>query len=84
VLEDANGSLHFLVHPDWRLIVKPGDVKYFDSILEDFCERATGQPESLFKQLSSLSVGPLVTQETGSRISDYPHLSALLSRFVHL
>jgi hypothetical protein len=84
VLKDARGNLHFLVNPDCRVIVKPEDVKYFDSLLEDFCERAISQPEALFKQLSSLNVGPLVAQETGLRISDFPHLLKLLSGFVPL
>jgi hypothetical protein len=84
VLEDANGSLRFLVRPDWCSIVKPEDVKYLDSLLEDFRERAIEQPAPLFKQLSSLGVGPLVTQETGQQISDHPHLLELFSRFVQV
>jgi hypothetical protein len=55
-----------------------------DSLLKDIRERANEQPESLFKQLSSLSVGPVVTQETGEQISDHPHLLEPFSRFVQV
>ena len=47
-------------------------------LLGDFVVRAKEQPAALFKQLSSLSVGPLVTQETGERISDHPQSWSLL------
>jgi hypothetical protein len=84
VLEDAKGNLRFLVHPDWRSVVQTEDSKYIESLLDDFLERAKEQPAPLFKQLSSLGVGPLVTRESGKKISDYPHLLELCSRFVQL
>jgi predicted NAD/FAD-binding protein len=84
VLMDEKGTLSFHVHPDWRSVVQPEDSKYMESILDDFLERAKEQPTPLFKQLCSLGVGPLVTQQTGERISDYPQLLKLRSRFVQL
>jgi hypothetical protein len=60
------------------------DFLYLDSLLKDFVERAKLDSPALFKQLSSLGVGPLVTQEVGSNISDHPILSELCSRFVQL
>jgi predicted NAD/FAD-binding protein len=84
VFEDEKGSLHFLVHPDWRSVVQPEDSKYIESLLNDFLERAKEQPAPLFKQLSSLGVGPLVTQQAGERISDYPQLLELCSQFTQL
>lgn len=84
VLEDTKGRLHFLVHPDWRSVVEPEDSNYIESLLDDFLERAEDQPAPLFTQLSSLGVGPLVIQQTGERISDYPHLLKLCSWFVQL
>lgn len=84
VLEDTKGRLRFLVHPDWRSVVQPEDSDYIDSLLDDFLERAKDHPAPLFTQLSSLGVGPLVTQQTGERISDYPHLLELCSRFMQL
>jgi hypothetical protein len=59
-------------------------LEYIGSLLHDFLGRAKEQPAALFEQLSSLAVGPLVTQETGERISDHPVLFELSSRFVQL
>ena len=84
VFEDANSSLRFLVDPNWRSLVQLEDVNYINDLLIDFLERAKEQPKELFKQVSSLEVGPLVTQQTGEKISDYPFLLSLLSRFVQL
>ena len=84
VFKAASGSLHFLVDPGWRSVVCTQDLEYIGSLLHDFLERAKEQPAALFEQLSSLSVGPLVTQETGERISDHPALAELSSRFVPL
>jgi hypothetical protein len=84
VLEDGEGSPRFLVHQELRAIVSDKDLPYLESLFKDFLERAKLNPAALFKQLSSLGVGPLVTQETGSNISDYPYLLKLYSRFVNL
>jgi hypothetical protein len=81
VLEDEKGSLCFLVHPELREVVTDKDIPYIESLLKDFLERAKLNPAALFKQLSSLEVGPLVTHETGSNISDYPHIFMLCSHF---
>jgi hypothetical protein len=84
VLKDAHGCLKFLVHPDWRSIVKEKDSDYIELLLDDLLERAKEQPAPLFQQLSALGVGPLVTQQTGERLSDYPHLFEISSQFVQL
>jgi len=84
VLRDARGDLRFLVDPGWRAVVRAEDREYLESLLGDFLERAKQQPATLFKQLSSLGVGSLVTQETGEQISDHPNLLELSSRFVQL
>ncbi len=73
-LRDREGNLHFLVHPDLPTIVQGEDLLYIQSLLEDFLLRATQEPEALFKQLSSLGVGPLITQVVGSNIADHPSL----------
>jgi hypothetical protein len=57
VLEAADGCLRFLAHPEWRRIVRPKDLGYFESLLRDFLERAQRHPQDLFKQISSLFVG---------------------------
>ena|ERR1700722_6607612 len=84
VFKAASGSLHFLVDPGWRSVVCARDLEYIGSLLHDFLGRAKEQPAALFEQLSSLTVGPLVTQETGERISDHSALVQLSSRFVPL
>jgi hypothetical protein len=84
VFKDARGDLRFLVDPGWRSVVCARDLEYIGSLLHDFLGRAKEQPAALFEQLSSLAVGPLVTKETGERISDHPVLFELSSRFVQL
>jgi hypothetical protein len=84
VIEDANEGLRFLVHPDWRRIIHSEDIDYIDSLMRDFLERAKVHPGALFKQLSSLGVGSLVTHATGKRVSDHPALSELCTSFVKL
>lgn len=82
VLEDEQSKLRFLVHPQWREMVFGKDLSYLESLFKDFIERAKLHPEALFQQLSSLGVGPLVTQEAGTGIADHPHLLKLSSCFV--
>jgi hypothetical protein len=65
-------------------IVRDNDLAYIESLFKDFLERAKLNPEALFNQLSSLGVGPLVTHEAGSNISNHPHLLNLCARFVQL
>jgi hypothetical protein len=84
VFEDASSNLRFLVRQNWQSLVQLGDVNYINDLLGDFLERAKERPADLFEQLSSLSVGPLVTQQTGEQISDHPHLLESVSRFVQL
>jgi hypothetical protein len=84
VLEDGKSGFQILIHPDWREIVKAEDLHYIESLLRDFAERAELYPSALFTHLSSLGVGPLVTNEVGSRISDHPLLFELRSRFARL
>jgi hypothetical protein len=84
VIKDAGGGLRFLVDPGWRIVVGAEGVNYLESLLDDFLERAREQPATLFKQLSSLAVGRLVTQETGEQISDHSLVLELSSRFEQL
>jgi hypothetical protein len=61
--------------------VQPEDSEYIESLLADFSVRAKQHPDALLNQLSSLSVGPLETRQTGRAISDYPNLAELVSAF---
>ena len=84
MLKDACGDLRFLVDPGWRAVLRAEDVEFLESLLGDLLERANEQSATLFRQLSSLAVGPLVTEETGEQISDHQPLMELSSRFVQL
>jgi hypothetical protein len=81
VLEDGKGRLRFFVHPDWRTIVQPGDLDYIESVLDDLRARAALDSDALFKQLSSLDVGPLVTLDSGTNIADHPAIRTMLPLF---
>ena len=82
VIQDETGDLHFLVSPKLGQVVQGNDMAYIDSLLRDFIERAKLHPGDLFQQLCSLSVGPLVTLEVGSHLTNYPRLQELSLRFV--
>jgi hypothetical protein len=83
-LKDDRGGLRFLVHPDFRNLVLTADLAYVEDLLDDFLGRAKKEREALFKQISSLGVGPVVTQEVGSDLAEYPAIESLCSRFVQL
>jgi hypothetical protein len=84
VLKDEKGALRLMVSPDLRTIVQGDDWAYLDPLLLDLQDRARIQPAALFKQLSSIGVGPLVTQEVGKELTDHPKLRDLPDRFIDL
>ena len=84
VLRDREGNLRFLVHPELQTLVQEEDLPYIQSLLKDFLVRAKREPAALFKQLSSLGVGSLVTQEIGSNLADDSSLQELSTSFVEL
>ena len=84
VLRDENGALRLMVSPDLRTIVQGDDWTYLDPLLLDLLDRAKAQPGDLFKQLSSVGVGPLVTQEVGRELTDHPKLRDLPDLFIDL
>jgi hypothetical protein len=77
-------GLRILMHPQLREIVQNDDQIYIGSLLRDLTERAKLSPDALFKQLTSLSVGPLVTQKAGFVVEDDLPLGELVSAFVEL
>ena len=83
-LSNEDDNLRFFMHPELNKIVQERHWTYIESLLLDFRERADLDRDSLFQQISDLSVGPLVTAEAGSDISDYPVLLDLRSRFKKL
>lgn len=79
---DEEENLRFLVGRNWRALVEEEDVNFIESLMRDFQERAKMHPKELFKQVSSLGVGPLVTHEVGPRISDHMPESEMDSQFI--
>lgn len=59
--------LKLFPHPCLRQQISECDREYIDELLLDLKERCRETPEELFKQLSHLSVGPLVTDSVESR-----------------
>lgn len=65
-IQDDQEQLHLFAASNLETIVESADLGYVHSIFSDFRERAQIDPHSLFTQLSSLSLGPLVTETVGS------------------
>lgn len=82
MVKDEKGGLRFLVHPELRKTVNEEDFSYIDLLLKDFLKRARLHPEALFKQLCSLAAGPLIAQEAGSHLGEYPRLVELSEKFI--
>lgn len=76
--------MRLLVHKELSSIVQAEDWDYLQSLLQDFKKRAKTDAASLFKQLSTLSVGPLVTKIVGEKLMDYPALQAHMSSYLEL
>ena len=84
VVEGREGRLLGFVAPGLSEIVCDADRQYVQELLADIRERVGKDPEALFKQLSSLSVGPLVTHETGICGRQDLRLMPLCSGFISL
>lgn len=65
-------------------MVQDEDWAYLEAMLIDLPKRALLHPEALFKQLSSLEMGPLVTQAAGDDLDANPEFQELSSKFVPL
>src|SRR5271157_1216350 len=81
VLRREDGSLRILIHTELSAIVQREDSPYIEELLRDFLGRAKEHSAELFKQISSLGVGPLVTSEVGTNFSEHTALIKLLPRF---
>ena len=84
VVKGEDGNLRFLIHPELRKIVHKEDFPYIDDLMKDFIERAKLHPTALFKQISALEVGPLVTHEIGLSLSESPSIQKFTAKFVQL
>lgn len=84
MFKETEGNLRFLVHPELRSIIQKEDLPYTESLLIDFLERSKQEPDALFKQLSSLGVGTLVTQDVGMDLDTNDGIRELSARFIEL
>jgi hypothetical protein len=76
--------LEIRVRAGWETIVHPADREYLQSLFEDFKERSAVDPLALFKQASSLGVGPLIARDVVSNIETVPDLANFLADSIPL
>lgn len=72
VTSSHDGEVVFRVRPEWERIVLPADRGHLEALFRDFRMRKRSDPDALFRQLSDVSVGPLVTHEVGSDLAANP------------
>ena len=78
----TGGQFEILASHNLRLAVRHDYLRYMTDLLEDFHERAKQDPAALFRQLSSLSIGPLVTHKVGTCGVDDAYLASTCLGFV--
>ena len=74
VLMSERKGLRISVSPMLQQAVDESDRQYVKELLQDCRIRAANDPEALFSQLSSLSVGPLTTDRVGATDSARDYL----------
>ena len=84
VMKDGRGGLEFQAFPDLLQIVDESDLQYINDVLLDLPKRARRYPKLLFQQLSSLSLGPLITHKVGIAGVDDQYLIGACAHFVDL
>lgn len=84
VLRSGSNGLSFLVPPNLETIIHEKDRNHIESVLEDLLWRGKLEPEVIFQQLSSLSLGPILTLEVGADLAEFPKLSKISEGFVPL
>jgi hypothetical protein len=81
VTVSEGGEAAIRVHPEWGNIVLAKDQDYVENLFRDFKERTKNDSEALFRQLSALSVGPLITYDTGPNLAEHPAYLELMRWF---
>jgi hypothetical protein len=84
VVKYGKGDLGFLVSPHLLQIAQSSDLQYILDFLLDLPRRARRYPNALFRQLSRLSVGPLITHKATLTRADDKYLRAHCAEFVDL
>jgi len=82
VAELRSGICKLLVRPGWTAMIAADDHSYVHEMLSDMRSRLSDDRSSLFQQLSSLSVGPLITYSAGGGVQHDPQIAMMLLEFV--
>ena len=77
-------AFHIRVRPNWQLVVEPEDYPVLQSLFDDFKQRAKDNLDDLFRHISDLGIGPLVTYDAGKDLANCPELLALFHRFIEI
>lgn len=77
----AESTLEILVNHGWQRILPQSYWDYFAALLIDWKERAAREPGTLFRQICSLSGGPLISVLTDSHLGRNPVPAELVSTF---
>jgi hypothetical protein len=84
LVQPEGGELLLFLDPSWRAHVNPGDCQYFSELWADFVRRSQDQPDDLFRQLCSISIGPLVTAAVGNDQDYAEQLGEKCEQFIPL
>src|SRR6185312_14704173 len=84
VTSSSDGEVALHIRPRWEEIVGSCDRSYLGVLFRDFKDRAKSDPELMFRLLSSLAVGPLVTYDAGTDLSEHPEYWTLWASFTKL
>ena len=72
------------MRPRWIEFISEADREYCSALFADFIKRAQTDPDVLFDQLCSLSVGPLITFSTGKSLAESREIAPLWENFLDL
>jgi hypothetical protein len=81
-VKEANDRLVFSVSPNLSKLVDKVDLRFVNNTFRDLPRRAKLYPHLLFKQISSLRVGPLITHKVGLCGVDDEEIMAACTHFI--
>jgi hypothetical protein len=82
LLRFNGGNLQLSVAPGWREDVAGEDREFITELLADWKLRLTSDPEELFEEILSVSLGPLTVQDAGADIESHEGLADAVGGFV--
>jgi hypothetical protein len=83
-LIDGKKDVTIWCHPEWEKHVLVRDKSYVQDLLSDMANRVQKDPFALYQQLSSLSIGVLVTSRMGVFDSTHMRLPDRYANFVRV